>query len=140
VLSLVLENLLYFIAMFFYINVVLYSNKRQICLLYRLAYVFTVHSKSVHKIVQYYLSFAVMYVSRQKSCLKAAKVLPQPRLEVLMPCLASWSLLRPHLSLVSSASSRLKASEPLSYITILLFITFIHSSFLYMCMRPSIYV
>ena len=65
---------------------------------------------------------SVMYVLRQISRLEAAKVLPRPRLDALMPRLglasASWSLPRPCLSLVSSALPRLEASEPLNYVTI----------------------
>ena len=67
-----------------------------------------------------------------RGSLEAAKVLPRPRLDVLMPRLglasASWLCLglasismlwpRPHLGLVSSALSRLEASEPPSYVTI----------------------
>jgi len=61
---------------------------------------------------------AVMHFSRQKPRLEAAKVMPRPRLDVFMP----------HLGLVSVSI--------LSYVTISLFITFIHSSFVYMCLRP----
>jgi len=58
-----------------------------------------------------------MYVSRQKTRLEAAKVLPRPRLS---------------LNIMASVSSQFKALEPLSYVTISLFITFINS-FLYVC-------
>jgi len=52
--------------------------------------------------------------------LEAATVLPWPRLDVLMPRhgLASVSML-----------------WPLSYVTLSLFITFIHSSFVYVCFQ-----
>jgi len=53
--------------------------------------------------------------------LEAAKALPWPRLDVLMPRLglaSVWML------------------SPLSYVTISSFITFIHPSFVHMCLRP----
>jgi len=61
-----------------------------------------------------------MYVSRQKSRLKAAEVLFRSRLDVLMPRLglALVSMLWPRLGLVSSALPRLDASEPQSYVTV----------------------
>jgi len=53
--------------------------------------------------------------------LEVAKVLPRPRLDVLMTRLG--------LDDMASVSSLLDAMEPLGYVTISLFITFTHSSF-----------
>jgi len=64
----------------------------------------------------------VMYVSRQKLRLEAAKVLSRPRLDVLMPRLG-----------VASVS----VLWPLSYDTISLFITFIHSSYTWFSDCPA---
>jgi len=62
-----------------------------------------------------------MYVLGQKSSLEAAKVLPQPRLDVLMPrfglAAALWLWPRPRLGIVSFALLRLETSQSISYIT-----------------------
>jgi hypothetical protein len=59
-------------------------------------------------------------------CLEAGKLLSRPCLGLVVS--ASVSMLWSRLGLVTSALPWLKASKPLSYVTISSFITFIHSA------------